>query len=190
MDSNLEVNVILQFVVMVCGAFSLFSLLFSALSKLLNSEIESFNLWISKIFITKHWESHQERFPDIWLADTFTAIDQSESSRKLCPERLDHLSWIQIQSKLLEAQKLNQMCIHKEELSELDVHNRKSSILCSKIHALELFSLKDCDADHVTSFTGFAAVFLIAFRIVHIDDDLVLHRCRYKNSRQFLTQLF
>ena len=110
------------------------------------------------------------------MANTFTAVDQSEPSRKLCPERLDHLSWIQIQSKLLEAQKLNQMCIHKEELSELDVHNRKSSILCSKIHALELFSLKDCDADHVTSFTGFAAIFLIAFRIVHIDDDLVLHR--------------
>lgn len=57
------------------------------------------------------------------------AIDQSESSWKLYSERLDHLSWIQIQSKLLEAQKLNQMCIHKEELSELDVHNRKSSIL-------------------------------------------------------------
>ena len=129
------------------------------------------------------------------MADTFTAIDQSESPRKLFSERLDHLSWIQIQSKLLEAQKLNQMCIHKEELSELDVHNRKSSILCSKIHALELFSLKDCDADHVTSFTGFAAIFLIAFRIVHIDDDLVLlcDHCtpsRYKNSRHFSPSFF
>ena len=78
MDSNLEVNVILQFVVMVCGAFSLFSRLFSALSKLLNSEIEFFNLWISKIFITKHWESHQERFLDIWLADTFTVSDRTD----------------------------------------------------------------------------------------------------------------
>lgn len=39
-------------------------------------------------------------------------------------EKLDHLSWMQIQKKLLEAQKLNQMCIHKEELTELDVHNR------------------------------------------------------------------
>lgn len=39
-------------------------------------------------------------------------------------DKLDHLSWMQIQKKLLEAQKLNQMCIHKEELTELDVHNR------------------------------------------------------------------
>lgn len=31
---------------------------------------------------------------------------------------------MQIQAKLLEAQRLNQMCIHKEELTELDVHNR------------------------------------------------------------------
>ena len=29
-----------------------------------------------------------------------------------------------LKAKLLEAQKLNQMCIHKEELSELDIHNR------------------------------------------------------------------
>ncbi len=39
-------------------------------------------------------------------------------------EKLEHLSWLQIQEKLLDAQKLNQMCIHKEELTELDVHNR------------------------------------------------------------------
>ena len=39
-------------------------------------------------------------------------------------DKLDHLSWMQIQAKLLEAQRLNQMCIHKEELTELDVHNR------------------------------------------------------------------
>ena len=174
MDSNLEVNVILQFVVMVCGAFSLFSLLFSALSKLSNSEIEFFNLWISKIFITKHWESHQERFLDIWLADKFTAIDQSESSWKLCPERLDHLSWIQIQSKLLEAQKLNQMCIHKEELSELDVHNRKSSILCSKIQefvfawtrAIKKYKKRHCKNVTISIHTFFR--FLWPYDVDHI----------------------
>ena len=68
MVSNLEVNVIPQFVVMECGAFSLFSHLFLALSKHSNLEIEFFNLWISKIFITKHWESVQARFRAISLA--------------------------------------------------------------------------------------------------------------------------
>lgn len=66
-------------------------------------------------------------------------------------ERLDHLSWIQIQSKLLEAQKLNQMCIHKEELSELDVHNR---ILRYKNYMLALVHKNILPLEHRVPFLG------------------------------------
>jgi len=120
------------------GLFFYYFPLFMDLRGLLNIQLEYFTLLILKIFITKARGGHKIIFGKIifhffivftnipndliffrkiYFVSLFLALGISS-------DKLDHLSWMQIQKKLLEAQKLNQMCIHKEELTELDVHNR------------------------------------------------------------------
>lgn len=37
---------------------------------------------------------------------------------------LNNLQWQDVQKRLIEVQKIHQMCVHKEELTELDIHHR------------------------------------------------------------------
>lgn len=43
---------------------------------------------------------------------------------KIAPEDLENMTWHEIQCRLLEVQCEQQMCIHKRELSELDIYHR------------------------------------------------------------------
>ena len=69
------------------------------------------------------------------------------------------------------------MCIHKEELSELDVHNRKSSFFAikncdkkmwkarfQKCHDFELL-VSSPTVNHMISSIDFMAIFVAVFRI-------------------------
>ncbi|XP_022242594.1 autophagy-related protein 9A-like [Limulus polyphemus] len=46
------------------------------------------------------------------------------SALKITAEELDSMTWHEVQQKLLEVQTEQQMCIHKSELSELDIYHR------------------------------------------------------------------
>ncbi|KAJ8314067.1 hypothetical protein KUTeg_008628, partial [Tegillarca granosa] len=43
---------------------------------------------------------------------------------KISAVDLPNMTWHEVQRKLLEVQKQEQMCIHKQELSELDIYHR------------------------------------------------------------------
>lgn len=46
------------------------------------------------------------------------------SALKILPAELPNLTWHEIQRRMLEVQKEQQMCIHKQELTELDIYHR------------------------------------------------------------------
>lgn len=46
------------------------------------------------------------------------------SALKITADELDSMTWHEVQQKLLEVQTEQQMCIHKSELSELDIYHR------------------------------------------------------------------
>lgn len=43
---------------------------------------------------------------------------------RISESELTNLQWQDVQKRLIEVQKVHQMCVHKEELSELDIHHR------------------------------------------------------------------
>ena len=80
---------------------------------------------------------------------------------------------MQIQGKILEAQKLNQMCIHKEELTELDIHNR---ILRYKNYMIGLVHKSILPLQHNVPFLGEVGLCSFAGFYEHFSDNFLLRR--------------
>ncbi|XP_031565210.1 autophagy-related protein 9A-like [Actinia tenebrosa] len=47
-----------------------------------------------------------------------------KNALQISESELINLQWQDVQKKLIEVQKIHQMCVHKEELTELDIHHR------------------------------------------------------------------
>ncbi|KAH3716327.1 autophagy-related protein 9A-like [Dreissena polymorpha] len=47
-----------------------------------------------------------------------------QTALKITPSDLANMTWHEVQSKLLEVQKVQQMCIHKADLTQLDIYHR------------------------------------------------------------------
>ena len=46
------------------------------------------------------------------------------SALKISPAELPNLTWHEVQARLLEVQKVQQMCVHKADLTQLDIYHR------------------------------------------------------------------
>lgn len=47
-----------------------------------------------------------------------------KNALRITESELTNLQWQDVQNRLIEVQKVHQMCVHKEELTELDIHHR------------------------------------------------------------------
>lgn len=70
-------------------------------------------------------------------------------------EELDNLTWHEVQKRIMEVQSEQQMCIHKEQLTELDIYHR---ILRFKNYSVAMMNKSILPAKITLPFVGEAAI--------------------------------